>query len=94
MVDQLEDTYTKYADAQDCMENNAADVAFLEEQIAKLQAKLTAKMDEIDKLETDMLDCQAIIVQGHDHILGLGIRYYTNISLYRLIIKINVMVLL
>jgi len=66
--------YIRFADAQDCIEHNSANLNFLEDQLVSIQSKLNAKRLEEQSLRVaieDSYDFLALAPQLH---LGLGIR--------------------
>jgi len=65
---------TRFADAQDCIEHNSANLNFLEDQLVSIQSKLNSKRLEEQSLRVaieDSYEFLTIVPQLH---LGLGIR--------------------
>jgi hypothetical protein len=74
VVDELNTTYAAHADAQDRVEHNNVNVAFIEEQIAKLEKKLAAKKAEQATLSTQMAAWERSVATWEECRPGLCLR--------------------
>ena len=70
----LDIAYSRLADAQDCIQNNTANVRFLEDQLLALQRKLETRKSEYQTVQTCIMDCYAVMHIAKVSKLGLLIR--------------------
>ncbi len=75
LTEELDIQYSRLADAQDCIQNNTANVKFLEDQIDALQRKLQTRKSDYQKVQTSIMDCYAVMHISKESKLGLCIRY-------------------
>ena len=73
----LQAAYVRRADAQDLIEHNAANVAFMEEQLQALQTRLATKQQDLERVDAEASRAQQTVQLGEDVQLGLCIRYAT-----------------
>lgn len=74
VVEDLDFSYSRQADAEDCFHNNTANVLFLEDQINNLQRKLQHKEQEFHRVEQDIQQCEHVIDLTKQASLGLYLR--------------------
>ena len=74
VVEDLETSYCRQADAEDCFNNNTANVMFLEDQIQSLQRKLAIKQQETQRMEQEITSSLHVLELSKRATLGLYLR--------------------
>jgi GTP cyclohydrolase FolE2 len=62
------------ADAQDYLHNNGANIRFLEDQIKKMELKLSQKQIEFANIKKEVFESEEIIARWNDSRLSLNFR--------------------
>jgi hypothetical protein len=62
------------ADAQDYLHNNGANIRFLEDQIKKMELKLSQKQIEFANVKKEVSESEEIIARWNDSRLSLNFR--------------------
>ncbi|RYH03787.1 hypothetical protein EON65_46930 [archaeon] len=73
-VQDQEMSHIRHADSQSVIENNSANIIFLEDQIMKMEAKLQAKKREMEEYKRHVQMCQKVVCMKENCAWGLGIR--------------------
>lgn len=66
--------HIRHADSQSVIENNSANIIFLEDQVAEMEAKLQAKKREMEEYKRHVHMCQKVVNITEHSVWGLGIR--------------------
>lgn len=82
VCDALNGNLNRLADAEVSLDHNSANVAFLEEQIDKLQKKLEGKEGERRAIGQSIAEAEETIARYRDYRLGLAFRYFPRSSLH------------